>query len=77
MAKRKSFEEKNKHIHKSRQLVIDTVFGRTDDNQTTLLSCILHNINEEKLNIWYELLYINYNNLYVYIIIKQYINIYI
>lgn len=35
MAKRKSFEEKNKHIHKSRQLVIDTVFGRTDDNQTT------------------------------------------
>lgn len=35
MAKRKSFEEKNKHIHKSRQLVIDTVFGRTDDNQKT------------------------------------------
>jgi len=35
MAKRKSFEEKNKHIHKSRQLIIDTVFGRTDDNQTT------------------------------------------
>ena len=35
MAKRKSFEEKNKNIHKSRQLVIDTVFGRTDDNQTT------------------------------------------
>jgi len=35
MANRKSFEEKNKNIHKSRQLVIDTVFGRTDDNQTT------------------------------------------
>ncbi len=33
MAKRKSFDEKNKHIHKSRQLIIDTVFGRTDDNQ--------------------------------------------
>jgi len=33
MAKRKSFEEKNKHIHKSRKLIIDTVFGRTDDNQ--------------------------------------------
>jgi hypothetical protein len=35
MAKRKSFEEKNKHIHKSRKLIIDTVFGRTDDNQST------------------------------------------
>jgi hypothetical protein len=33
MTKRKSFDEKNKHIHKSRQLIIDTVFGRTDDNQ--------------------------------------------
>ena len=33
MAKRKSFEEKNKHIHKSRKLIIDTVFGRTDNNQ--------------------------------------------
>jgi hypothetical protein len=33
MAKRKSFEEKNNHIHKSRQLIIDTVFGRTDNNQ--------------------------------------------
>lgn len=33
MAKRKSFEEKNKHVHKSRQLIIDTVFGRTDDNK--------------------------------------------
>jgi hypothetical protein len=33
MAKRTSFEEKNKHIHKSRKLIIDTVFGRTDDNQ--------------------------------------------
>ena len=33
MAKRTSFEQKNKHIHKSRQVIIDTVFGRTDDNQ--------------------------------------------
>jgi len=33
MAKRKSFEETNKHIHKSRKLIIDTVFGRTDNNQ--------------------------------------------
>ena len=33
MAKRKSFEVKNKHIHKSRKLIIDTVFGRTDNNQ--------------------------------------------
>jgi hypothetical protein len=33
MAKRKSFDEKNKNIHKSRKLIIDTVFGRTDDNQ--------------------------------------------
>jgi hypothetical protein len=35
MAKRTSFEQKNKNIHKSRQLIIDTVFGRTDDNQNT------------------------------------------
>lgn len=33
MAKRKSFDEKNKNIHKSRQIIIDTVFGRTDNNQ--------------------------------------------
>ena len=33
MAKRKSFEEKNKNIHKSRKLIIDTVFGRTDNSQ--------------------------------------------
>jgi len=33
MAKRKSFEEKNKHIHKSRKLIIDTVFGREDNTQ--------------------------------------------
>ena len=33
MAKRKSFEEKNKHIHPTRKLIIDTVFGRTDNNQ--------------------------------------------
>jgi hypothetical protein len=34
MAKRKSFDEKSKGMHKSRKLIIDTVFGRTDDNQT-------------------------------------------
>lgn len=33
MAKRKSFDEKSKGMHKSRKLIIDTVFGRTDDNQ--------------------------------------------
>jgi len=33
MTKRKSFDEKNKHIHKSRKLIIDTVFGRNDDNK--------------------------------------------
>lgn len=33
MAKRTSFDEKNKHIHKSRKLIIDTVFGRADDTQ--------------------------------------------
>jgi len=33
MAKRKSFDEKNKNNHKSRKLIIDTVFGRTDNNQ--------------------------------------------
>jgi hypothetical protein len=35
MAKRTSFDEKSKGMHKSRKLIIDTVFGRTDDNQTT------------------------------------------
>jgi hypothetical protein len=35
MAKRKSFEEKNNHIHPTRKLIIDTVFGRTDENQKT------------------------------------------
>ena len=35
MAKRKSFDEKNKNIHKSRKLIIDTVFGREDNNQKT------------------------------------------
>jgi hypothetical protein len=35
MAQRKSFEEKSKGMHKSRKLIIDTVFGRTDDNQKT------------------------------------------
>jgi hypothetical protein len=34
MAKRKSFEEKNNYIHPTRKKIIDTVFGR-DDNQTT------------------------------------------
>lgn len=33
MAKRKSFDEKAKGMHKSRKLIIDTVFGRTDNNQ--------------------------------------------
>jgi len=33
MAKRKSFDEKNKNIHKSRKLIIDTVFGRQDNTQ--------------------------------------------
>ena len=33
MAKRKSFDEKSKGMHKSRKLIIDTVFGRTDNNQ--------------------------------------------
>lgn len=35
MAKRKSFEEKNNYIHPTRKLIIDTVFGRTDENQKT------------------------------------------
>jgi hypothetical protein len=34
MAKRKSFDEKSKGMHKSRKLIIDTVFGRGDNNQT-------------------------------------------
>jgi hypothetical protein len=33
MTKRKSFDEKSKGMHKSRKLIIDTVFGRTDNNQ--------------------------------------------
>lgn len=33
MAKRKSFDEKSKGMHKSRKLIIDTVFGRTDSTQ--------------------------------------------
>jgi hypothetical protein len=33
MAKRKSFEEKSKGMHKSRKLIIDTVFGREDNTQ--------------------------------------------
>ena len=32
MAKRKSFEEKNKFIHPTRKKIIDTVFGRQDTN---------------------------------------------
>jgi hypothetical protein len=34
MAKRKSFEETNNHIHPTRKKIIDTVFGRDTDNQT-------------------------------------------
>jgi hypothetical protein len=33
MAKRKSFDEKSKGMHKSRKLIIDTVFGRADNTQ--------------------------------------------
>ena len=33
MAKRKSFDEKSKGMHKTRKLIIDTVFGRTDNTQ--------------------------------------------
>ena len=33
MAKRKSFDEKSKGMHKSRKLIIDTVFGREDTTQ--------------------------------------------
>ena len=33
MAKRKSFDEKSKGMHKSRELIIDTVFGREDNTQ--------------------------------------------
>ena len=33
MAQRKSFDEKSKGMHKSRKLIIDTVFGRTDNTQ--------------------------------------------
>lgn len=35
MAKRKSFEDKNKFIHPTRKKVIDTVFGREDNTQQT------------------------------------------
>ncbi len=33
MATRKSFDEKSKGMHKSRKLIIDTVFGREDNTQ--------------------------------------------
>ena len=33
MAKRKSWDEKNKYIHPSRKKIIDTVFGREDNTQ--------------------------------------------
>ena len=33
MAKRKSWDEKSKGMHKSRKLIIDTVFGRQDNTQ--------------------------------------------
>jgi len=35
MAKRKSFDEKNKYIHPTRKKIIDTVFGRDDNTQKT------------------------------------------
>jgi hypothetical protein len=35
MAKRKSFEDKNKFIHPTRKKIIDTVFGRDDNTQKT------------------------------------------
>lgn len=35
MAKRKSWDEKNKYIHSSRKKVIDTVFGREDNTKKT------------------------------------------
>lgn len=33
MAKRKSWDDKNKHIHPTRKKIIDTVFGREDNTQ--------------------------------------------
>ena len=33
MAKRKSFDEKSKGMHKTRKLILDTVFGREDKSQ--------------------------------------------
>ena len=35
MAKRTSWDQKNKYIHKSRKKIIDTVFGREDNTQHT------------------------------------------
>ena len=35
MAKRKSFEEKNKFIHSSRKKIIDTIYGREDNTKGT------------------------------------------
>jgi len=35
MAKRTSWDQENKHIHKSRQKIIDTVFGKEDNTQNT------------------------------------------
>lgn len=35
MAKRTSFDETNKHIHPTRKVIIDTVFGTGDDNKHT------------------------------------------
>jgi hypothetical protein len=35
MAKRTSWEQENKYIHKSRKKIIDTVFGREDNTQHT------------------------------------------
>ncbi len=54
MAKRKSFEEKNKHIHKSRQLIIDTVFGRTDNNKNVFGYETPNEIKREIGEVWID-----------------------
>ena len=35
MQKRTSWDQKNKHIHKSRKKIIDTVYGRTSNTKDT------------------------------------------
>lgn len=49
MKKRKSFDEKNKHIHKSRKKIIDTVFGRETNTKDTF--GWVPDTNNEKRNI--------------------------